>query len=144
MTFEEMSPLQRRLHNAALVLEAEGDDHGFAKLQRDAIEALQPNTQEPTHYVDDHGLLYTAERVRFLGIAMGVMQPLYTHPAHSKCRSLCCISHVYALRGKMMWFGLRGRHVAKKVRSHMSERHYCTTGSAKYADCMQSKSTTYE
>ena len=38
--------------------------------------ALQPNTQKPTHYVDDHGLLYTAERVRFLGIAMDVMQPL--------------------------------------------------------------------
>lgn len=45
-----------------------------------AMRNLQPNTQEPTHYVDDHGLLYTAERVRFLGIAMGVMQPLYAHP----------------------------------------------------------------
>ena len=37
MHFDDMTALQRRLHNAACVLEAEGDEHGFAKLQRDAI-----------------------------------------------------------------------------------------------------------
>ena len=39
-----------------------------------------PEQSEPTHYVDDHGLLYTAARVKFLGIAMDLMQPLYSHP----------------------------------------------------------------
>lgn len=39
--FEEMNPLQRRLHNAAIVLECEGDEHGFVELQRDAIMEIQ-------------------------------------------------------------------------------------------------------
>lgn len=41
MHFDEMNAMQRRLHNAACVIEAEGDEHGFAKLQRDAIAEIQ-------------------------------------------------------------------------------------------------------
>ena len=50
MTFDEMNPLQRRLHNAALVLEAEGGDHGFAKLQRDAIDGIAALTKDAARY----------------------------------------------------------------------------------------------
>lgn len=50
MTFEEMNPLQRRLHNAALVLEAEGGGHGFAKLQRDAIDGIETLTKDAERY----------------------------------------------------------------------------------------------
>ena len=39
--FESMNPLQRRLHNAACVLQAEGDEHGFAQLQIDAIDEVE-------------------------------------------------------------------------------------------------------
>lgn len=41
MKFDEMNPIQRRLHNAACVLEADGDDYGFAQLQRDAIDEIE-------------------------------------------------------------------------------------------------------
>lgn len=40
MDFESMNAIQRRLHNAACVLGAEGDEHGFEQLQRDAIEEI--------------------------------------------------------------------------------------------------------
>ncbi len=41
MIFEQMDEVHRRLHNASLVLEAEGDDNGFAKLQIDAIYYIE-------------------------------------------------------------------------------------------------------
>ena len=41
MHFDEMNATQRRLHNAACVIETEGDEHGFAKLQRDAIAEIE-------------------------------------------------------------------------------------------------------
>ncbi len=41
MNFEQMNDVQKRLHNAAVVLEAECDDHGFAQLQRDALAELE-------------------------------------------------------------------------------------------------------
>ena len=41
MDFDSMTEMQRRLHNAACVIEAEGDEHGFAKLQRDAIAEIE-------------------------------------------------------------------------------------------------------
>lgn len=39
--FENMNELQRRLHNAAIVLDCDGDELGFAGLLREAIEELQ-------------------------------------------------------------------------------------------------------
>jgi hypothetical protein len=42
MNFADMNPLQRRMHNAAIVLECDGDETGFAPLLREAIEALTP------------------------------------------------------------------------------------------------------
>ena len=41
MDFERMNPIQRRLHNAACVLGADGDEYGFEQLQRDAIAELE-------------------------------------------------------------------------------------------------------
>jgi len=41
MEFEQMDAVQKRLHNAALVLEAEGDTNGFSKLQLDAIAYIE-------------------------------------------------------------------------------------------------------
>ena len=79
MTFDEMSPLQRRLHNAALVIEAEGDDHGFAKLQKDAIDALQPNTQEPVAYVSRIAENGRADISWLQGVSVG--DKLFTRPA---------------------------------------------------------------
>lgn len=41
MDFEQMDEVQKRLHNAALVLEEDGDKNGFPKLQLDAIEYIE-------------------------------------------------------------------------------------------------------
>ena len=41
MDFEQMDEVQKRLHNAALVLEAECDTNGFSKLQLDAIAYIE-------------------------------------------------------------------------------------------------------
>ena len=41
MDFERMNAIQRRLHNAACVLGADGDEHGFEQLQRDAIAEIE-------------------------------------------------------------------------------------------------------
>ena len=41
MKFDDMNPVQRRLHNAACVLGADGDEHGFEQLQRDAIAEIE-------------------------------------------------------------------------------------------------------
>ena len=41
MNFEQMNDVQRRLHNAAIVLKAECDKHGFAMLQLDAITEIE-------------------------------------------------------------------------------------------------------
>lgn len=41
MNFDNMTPIQRRLHNAAIALGAEGDEHGFEALQRDAIDEIE-------------------------------------------------------------------------------------------------------
>jgi len=41
MDFDSMNEMQRRLHNAACVLSADGDEHGFARLQRDAIAEIE-------------------------------------------------------------------------------------------------------
>lgn len=41
MDFERMNEIQRRLHNAACVLGADGDEHGFEQLQRDAIAEIE-------------------------------------------------------------------------------------------------------
>jgi cob(I)alamin adenosyltransferase len=40
MDFESMNAIQRRLHNAACVLGADGDEYGFEQLQRDAIQEI--------------------------------------------------------------------------------------------------------
>lgn len=40
MDFERMNEIQRRLHNAACVLGADGDEYGFEQLQRDAIAEI--------------------------------------------------------------------------------------------------------
>lgn len=47
MKFEDMNPLQRRLHNAAIVLDAEGDEHGFVGLLREAIATEEAQWVEP-------------------------------------------------------------------------------------------------
>ena len=41
MNFEHMNAIQRRLHNAACVLGADGDEYGFEQLQRDAIAEIE-------------------------------------------------------------------------------------------------------
>jgi hypothetical protein len=41
MDFDRMNPLQRRLHNAACVLGADGDKYCFEQLQRDAIAEME-------------------------------------------------------------------------------------------------------
>lgn len=41
MNFDQMNSMQRRLHNAACVLGADGDEYGFEQLQRDAIEEIE-------------------------------------------------------------------------------------------------------
>ena len=41
MNFDSMNQIQRRLHNAACVLGADGDEYGFEKLQRDAIAEIE-------------------------------------------------------------------------------------------------------
>lgn len=51
MKFEDMNPLQRRLHNAAIVLDAEGDEHGFVGLLREAIAAEEAQGVEPVYLV---------------------------------------------------------------------------------------------
>ena len=38
--FKQMNEIQRRLHNAAIVLGADGDEYGFEQLQRDAIAEI--------------------------------------------------------------------------------------------------------
>lgn len=45
MKFEDMSELQRRLHNAALVLDADGDEYGFVELLRGAIAEIERTTK---------------------------------------------------------------------------------------------------
>lgn len=46
MVFENMNAIQRRLHNAACVLGADGDEHGFEQLQRDTIDEIQRLREE--------------------------------------------------------------------------------------------------
>jgi hypothetical protein len=41
MIFEHMNKIQQRLHNAAIVLDADGEEYGFAQLQRDAIDEIE-------------------------------------------------------------------------------------------------------
>lgn len=41
MQFENMNEIQAKLHNAAIVTEAEGDDYGYAKVMRDAIDEIE-------------------------------------------------------------------------------------------------------
>ena len=41
MEFEDMTEIQRRLHNAALVLDADGDEYGFVDLLRGAIAEIE-------------------------------------------------------------------------------------------------------
>jgi hypothetical protein len=53
MRFEDMNPLQQRLHNAAIVLDGDGDEHGYAGLLREAIdqiEAGKANTVGKAHF----------------------------------------------------------------------------------------------
>ena len=48
MKFEEMNAMQRRLHNAAIVLDCDGDEYGFTDLLREAIgeiERLRANAE---------------------------------------------------------------------------------------------------
>lgn len=40
MKFEDMNPMQQRLHNAACVLDVDGDEYGFVPLLRETIDAL--------------------------------------------------------------------------------------------------------
>lgn len=48
--FEEMNPLQRRLHNAAIVLECECDEHGFVELLRETIGEIENLRSEADFY----------------------------------------------------------------------------------------------
>ena len=52
MDFEQMNAIQRRLHNAACVLGADGDEHGFEQLQRDAIAEIERLVRERKFLVD--------------------------------------------------------------------------------------------
>jgi len=40
MHFDDMNELQRRLHNAAIVAECDGDEYGHAGVMRDAIDEI--------------------------------------------------------------------------------------------------------
>ena len=40
MDFENMNAVQRRLHNAACVLDADGDEYGYVVVLRDAIDDI--------------------------------------------------------------------------------------------------------
>lgn len=53
MDFEQMDEVQKRLHNAALVLEAEGDTNGFSKLQLDAIAYIERLKTSLTELLSD-------------------------------------------------------------------------------------------
>lgn len=55
MNFDDMTPLQRRLHNASCVLDADGDEYGFVALLRETIDALAENDQKPQHVEDADG-----------------------------------------------------------------------------------------
>lgn len=41
MHFDDMNELQRRLHNAAIVADSDGDEWGHANVMRDAITELE-------------------------------------------------------------------------------------------------------
>ncbi len=41
MHFDDMNELQRRLHNAAIVAESDGDEWGHAGVMRDAIAEIE-------------------------------------------------------------------------------------------------------
>lgn len=41
MKFEDMSAMQRRLHNAAIVLDVDGDEWGFVGMLRESIDELE-------------------------------------------------------------------------------------------------------
>lgn len=51
MNFDEMTLLQRRLHNAACVLDAEGDEFGFVALLHETIDALNAVPIKPVEYL---------------------------------------------------------------------------------------------
>jgi hypothetical protein len=50
MDFEQMNAIQRRLHNAACVLGADGDEHGFEQLQRDATAEIERLRTQLAHW----------------------------------------------------------------------------------------------
>lgn len=41
MKFEDMNAMQRRLHNAACVLDGEGDEYGFVGMLHEAIDEIE-------------------------------------------------------------------------------------------------------
>ena len=41
MNFDDMNPVQRRLHDAACVMGVNCDEYGFEQLQRDAIAEIE-------------------------------------------------------------------------------------------------------
>lgn len=41
MHFDDMNEMQRRLHNAAIVAESDGDEWGHANVMRDAITEIE-------------------------------------------------------------------------------------------------------
>lgn len=45
MDFDDMNELQRRLHNAAIVAECDGDEYGHAGLMREAIAEIESQRQ---------------------------------------------------------------------------------------------------
>lgn len=59
--FDDMTALQRRLHNAAIVLGADGDEYGFEGLLREAIVALAAHEAE-----QEQPKLYTSPKLRAL------------------------------------------------------------------------------
>lgn len=67
--FDDMTPMQRRLHNAACVLDADGDEYGFVGLLREAIGAL--SAQAPAVQDEKPAWGYLNERgepVKFMDI----------------------------------------------------------------------------
>ena len=50
MRFEDMNAMQRRLHNAALVLDGEGDEYGFVGMLREAIEQIERIRTDAARY----------------------------------------------------------------------------------------------
>lgn len=50
MRFEDMNAMQKRLHNAALVLDGEGDDYGFVGMLREAIEQIERMRTDAARY----------------------------------------------------------------------------------------------